>query len=130
MDSHQNEQTTSQSGTDQGKSRQQHHYPNAQRPRKQVTVKTIVPVHTDYVGSVIGKEGSTIKKIKSDTGANIRFLEENFSLGHQSPIFQITGSPQDVSSAERWIRSILQSTYQAEQEKNGGGASESTGDNQ
>ena len=111
-------QQTTQSGGDQ-QSRPQHRYPNAQRQRKQVSVKTIVPVHKSYVGSVIGKEGSTIKKIKTDTGADIRYLDENFSLGHQSPVFQITGSPNSVSSAERWVKSILQSTYQAEQEKEG-----------
>lgn len=111
-------QQTTQSGGDQ-QSRPQHRYPNAQRQRKQVSVKTIVPVQKSYVGSVIGKEGSTIKKIKTDTGAEIRYLDENFSLGHQSPVFQITGSPNSVSSAERWVKSILQSTYQAEQEKEG-----------
>ena len=111
-------QQTTQSGGDQ-QSRPQHRYPNAQRQRKQVSVKTIVPVQKSYVGSVIGKEGSTIKKIKADTGAEIRYLDENLSLGHQSPVFQITGSPNSVSSAERWVKSILQSTYQAEQEKEG-----------
>ena len=116
-------QQTTQSGGDQ-QSRPQHRYPNAQRQRKQVSVKTIVPVQKSYVGSVIGKEGSTIKKIKADTGAEIRYLDENLSLGHQSPVFQITGSPNSVSSAERWVKSILQSTYQAEQEKDGGASEE------
>ena len=123
MDKQSATQQTTQSGGDQ-QSRPQHRYPNAQRQRKQVSVKTIVPVQKSYVGSVIGKEGSTIKKIKADTGADIRYLDENFSLGHQSPVFQITGSPNSVSSAERWVKSILQSTYQAEQEKEGGASEE------
>ena len=103
-------------------SRQEQH--RNQRGRQQygdkrltVPFKTIVPVHKDYVGAVIGKGGAMINQIKNDTETRISYMDHDFSRGHQSPIFQITGSQKGVGRAENWVRRILQSTWQAEQEE-------------
>jgi predicted PilT family ATPase len=93
----------------------QHKYQNSARSRKDVSVKTIVPVHKDYVGAVIGKGGAMINQIKTDTETRISYMDQDLARGHQSPIFQITGSSNGVAKAERWVRRILQSTWQAEQ---------------
>ena len=78
---------------------------------------TLVSVHKDYVGAVIGKEGKTIKKIKDDTKTRISYMDEDFARGHQSPVFLITGPAQGRRKAAKWIRKILQSTWEAEQEE-------------
>jgi hypothetical protein len=95
--------------------RRQHKYQTSARPRKEVSVKTIVPVHKDYVGAVIGKGGAMINQIKTDTETRISYMDQDLARGHQSPIFQITGSSNGVAKAEKWVRRILQSTWQAEQ---------------
>ena len=82
--------------------------------------ETLVPVHKDYVGAVIGKQGVTINKIKTNTSTEISHLEADFAHGHQSHVFKITGSRGNRRKAAKWIRNILQSTYEAEQEKEGG----------
>lgn len=96
-------------------SRPQHRYPTVNRQNKSVTVKTLVAVHKDYVGAVIGREGKTINKIKDDTQTRISYMDEDYSKGHQSPAFLISGPPQGVQRAEKWVRKILQSTWEAEQ---------------
>tara|TARA_Y200000002_G_scaffold30031_1_gene22320 strand:- start:249 stop:647 length:399 start_codon:yes stop_codon:yes gene_type:complete len=104
------------SNTESGEhSRPQHRYQTTNTQKRQLTVKTQVAVHKDYVGAVIGKGGSTINKIKDDTKTRISYLEDDFSKGHQSPVFLITGPPQGVQRAEKWVRNILQSTWEAEQ---------------
>tara|TARA_B110000114_G_C14970256_1_gene348115 strand:+ start:366 stop:755 length:390 start_codon:yes stop_codon:yes gene_type:complete len=95
--------------------RPQHRYPTVNRQNKSITVKTLVAVHKDYVGAVIGREGKTINKIKDDTQTRISYMDEDYSKGHQSPAFLISGAPQGVQRAEKWVRKILQSTYEAEQ---------------
>ena len=96
--------------------RPQHQYQTTQRPRRDVSVKTIVPVSKEYVGAVIGKGGAMINQIKTDTETRISYMDQDFARGHQAPIFQITGPPKGVARAEKWVRRILQSTWQAEQE--------------
>ena len=95
--------------------RTQHLYQTNQRQRKEVSVKTIVPVSKEYVGAVIGKGGAMINQIKTDTETRISYMDQDFARGHQAPIFQITGPPKGVARAEKWVRRILQSTWQAEQ---------------
>jgi hypothetical protein len=102
------------------RSRPQHQYQTTQKQRREVSVKTIVPVSKKYVGAVIGKSGAMINQIKTDTETRISYMDEDFARGHQSPIFQITGSPKGVARAEKWVRRILQSTWQAEQEEESG----------
>jgi len=97
--------------------RPQHQYQTTQRQRRDVSVKTIVPVSKEYVGAVIGKGGAMINQIKTDTETRISYMDQDFARGHQSPIFQITGSQKGVARAEKWVRRILQSTWQAEQEQ-------------
>ena len=112
-----NQQVQTQKREDSGQqSRHQHRYQTTQRQHKEVTVKTIVPVHKDYVGAVIGKGGAMINQIKTDTETRISYMDQDLSRGHQAPIFQITGNPKGVARAEKWVRRILQSTWQAEQE--------------
>ena len=106
-----NQQAQIQKREDSGqKSRPPRRYQN-----KEVSVKAIVPVHKDYVGAVIGKGGAMINQIKTDTETRISYMDQDLSRGHQAPIFQITGPPKGVARAEKWVRRILQSTWQAEQ---------------
>ena len=77
--------------------------------------ETLVPVHENYVGAVIGKRGVTINKIKTDTNTRISHRKADYRLGHQSAVFAITGSPGNRRKAAKWVRNILQSTWDAEQ---------------
>ena len=65
---------------------------------------------------LLGKKGVTINKIKSSTNTEISHLEEDFAHGHQSHVFKITGSRGNRRKAAKWIRNILQSTWEAERE--------------
>jgi hypothetical protein len=108
MESQQTQQTREASG------QRRHH--TTPRQSREVSVKAIVPVNKDYVGAVIGKGGAMINQIKTDTETRISYMDQDFSRGHQAPIFQITGFPKGVAKAEKWVRRILQSTWQAEQD--------------
>jgi predicted PilT family ATPase len=110
-----NQQAQTQKREDNGQ-QSRHRYQTNLRQNKEVSVKTIVPVHKDYVGAVIGKGGAMINQIKTDTETRISYMDQDFARGHQAPIFQITGPPKGVGRAEKWVRRILQSTWQAEQE--------------
>lgn len=122
-----NTNTNSESGDH---SRPRHRYQTTNTQKRQLTVKTQVAVHKDYVGAVIGKGGSTINKIKDDTNTRISYLDAEFSKGHQSPVFLITGPPQGVTKAEKWVRNILQSTWEAEQEENPQAATAPSGEDE
>tara|TARA_B100001057_G_scaffold400616_1_gene411879 strand:- start:138 stop:551 length:414 start_codon:yes stop_codon:yes gene_type:complete len=102
----------------------QHHQQQHQRTRpaytsQEVRVVEHVPVHPDYVGVVIGKEGATVQKICRETNTaksrrcnlNISHKAANFPLGHHADTFAVSGLAEDVGEASRWIRKILANTY-------------------
>lgn len=109
--------STTEQSTVQTQKHQEDGKPQGSRPPPRD--ETVVPVHKDYVGAVIGKKGVTINKIKTNTSTEISHLEEDFSHGHQSHIFKITGSRGNRRKAAKWIRNILQSTWEAEQDDEG-----------
>uniref|UniRef100_A0A6C0J7S5 K Homology domain-containing protein n=1 Tax=viral metagenome TaxID=1070528 RepID=A0A6C0J7S5_9ZZZZ len=70
-----------------------------------------VPVTDELIGTVVGKQGATINKIKDDTGTRISHLEPRPEEGHLFHSFHISGSLKGVDRARRWILSILGNTY-------------------
>ena len=67
---------------------------------KQEAVKKVITVQRRMIGKIIGKEGSNIKKIESETNTKIIQESRNF------PELTIWGSPSDVEKACEWIWSI------------------------
>lgn len=71
-----------------------------------VTLKMDVP-HTEH-SHVIGKGGSTIKKVMEETGCHIHFPDSNRSGStEKSNQVSIAGEPAGVESARRKIRALL-----------------------
>ena len=108
---------TNQTGESAHKSRPRPHYKRAAHSEPKTVVQTLVPVDQLYIGAVIGKGGATITKIKDQTKTEISLKKPDYSKGLQCHVFIISGSPQGVRKAEKWVRNTLQSTWEAEQEK-------------
>jgi protein bicaudal C len=71
-----------------------------------VTLKMDVP-HTEH-SHVIGKGGTTIKKVMEETGCHIHFPDSNRSgTTEKSNQVSIAGEPAGVESARRKIRALL-----------------------
>ena len=71
-----------------------------------VTLKMDVP-HTEH-SHVIGKGGSTIKKVMEETGCHIHFPDSNRSGStEKSNQVSIAGEPAGVESARRKVRALL-----------------------
>ena len=82
--------------------------------RQTVVASASVPVTTELIGAVVGKQGATINKIKEATRTRISHLDPVPGDGHLFHSFHISGSPQGVDRARRWILSILGNTYRAD----------------
>ena len=82
--------------------------------RQRVIATASVPVTEKLIGAVVGKSGNTINKIKKETGTRISRLDPNPGNGHLFNSFHISGSPQGVEKARRWILSILGNTYRVD----------------
>lgn len=82
--------------------------------RQTVVASASVPVTTELIGAVVGKQGATINKIKDATRTRISHLEPNPGDGHLFHSFHISGTPQGVDRARRWILNILGNTYRAD----------------
>ena len=89
--------------------------PRGPRNQRQTILATAsVPVTPKLIGSVIGKEGATINKIKDTTRTRISRLDPDPGNGHLFHSFHISGTPQGVERARRWILNILGNTYRAD----------------
>ena len=82
--------------------------------RQTVVASASVPVTTELIGAVVGKQGATINKIKDATRTRISHLEPDPGNGHLFHSFHISGTPQGVDRARRWILNILGNTYRAD----------------
>ena len=82
--------------------------------RQTVVASASVPVTTELIGAVVGKGGATINKIKETTRTRISHLDPNPGDGHLFHSFHISGTPQGVDRARRWILNILGNTYRAD----------------
>ena len=110
---------TNQKGESTQATRPRLHYKKAhtKKSNDKLRVQSRVPVDPKYVGAVIGKGGSTITNIKTETGTQISLKDPDYAHGNQCHVFNVIGSPIGVSKAEKWIKSILQSTWEVEQER-------------
>ena len=108
-----------QSQTQQHQPSQRHSRSRPAYTAQEVRVVEHVPVHPDYVGVVIGKEGATVQKICRETNTaktrrcqlNISHKQAAYPLGHHADTFAVSGLAEDVGEASRWIRRILANTY-------------------
>ena len=82
--------------------------------RQTVVASASVPVTTELIGSVVGKQGATINKIKDATRTRISRLDPDPGNGHLFHSFHISGTPQGVDRARRWILKILGNTYRVD----------------
>ena len=76
------------------------------------------------------KQGATINKIKDTTRTRISHLDPDPGNGHLFHSFHISGTPQGVDRARRWILKILGNTYRADHPEDFSeeGAPEDSGD--
>ena len=81
---------------------------------QRVVASASVPITTELIGAVVGKQGATINKIKEATHTRISHLEPTPGDGHLFHSFHISGSPQGVDRARKWILSIIANTYRAD----------------
>ena len=81
---------------------------------QRVVASASVPITTELIGAVVGKQGATINKIKEGTHTRISHLEPTPGDGHLFHSFHISGNPQGVDRARRWILSIIANTYRAD----------------
>jgi len=81
---------------------------------QRVVASASVPITTELIGAVVGKQGATINKIKEGTRTRIAHLEPDPGNGHLFHSFHISGSPQGVDRARRWVLSIIGNTYRAD----------------
>jgi len=82
--------------------------------RQTLLASASVPVSEKLIGAVVGRKGVTIIKIKDDTKTRISHLKPDPGNGHLFDSFHITGSPQGVDKARRWILSIIGNTYKTD----------------
>ena len=82
--------------------------------RQTVLASASVPITTELIGAVVGKGGATINKIKEGTRTRIAHLEPDPGNGHLFHSFHISGNPQGVDRARRWVLSIIANTYRAD----------------
>ena len=82
--------------------------------RHTVLASTSIPISPNLIGAVVGKSGATINKIKEATRTRISHLDPNPGNGHLFDSFHISGSPQGVDRARKWILSIIANTYRAD----------------
>ena len=75
---------------------------------------TNVPVTVELIGTVVGKRGVTINKIKDSTNTRISHLEPDPGNGHLFHSFHISGSSVGVEKARKWILNILGNTYKVD----------------
>ena len=79
---------------------------------ERVTYIDHIPVTTDYIGSVVGKGGATVNKIKSETGARISLMDPRPGQGHLVHSFAVSANNRNsVDHAKRWILRIIANTY-------------------
>ena len=83
-----------------------------------ISASTMVPVTDEYMGTVIGKGGKTIEHIKKECDVRIRTMKAKPEEGHLVNNFRITGKPENVDKAARWVRSIIGNTYKQDQPDN------------
>jgi hypothetical protein len=81
---------------------------------QRVVASASVPITTELIGAVVGKQGATINKIKEATYTRISHLEPTPGDGHLFHSFHISGSPQGVDRARKWVLSIIANTYRAD----------------
>ncbi len=81
---------------------------------QRVVASARVPITTELIGAVVGKQGATINKIKEATHTRISHLEPTPGDGHLFHSFHISGSPQGVDRARKWVLSIIANTYRAD----------------
>ena len=81
---------------------------------QRVVASASVPITTELIGAVVGKQGATINKIKEATHTRISHLEPTPGDGHLFHSFHISGSPQGVDRARKWVLSIIANTYRAD----------------
>jgi hypothetical protein len=82
--------------------------------RQTVLASASIPITTELIGAVVGKQGATINKIKEGTRTRIAHLDPDPGNGHLFHSFHISGSPQGVDRARRWVLSIIGNTYRAD----------------
>jgi len=87
---------------------------NMVNQRQTLLASASVPVSEQLIGTVVGKKGITIIKIKNETRTRISHLKPDPGNGHLFNSFHITGSPQGVDKARRWILSIIGNTYKTD----------------
>ena len=73
---------------------------------QRVVASASVPITTELIGAVVGKQGATINKIKEGTHTRISHLEPTPGDGHLFHSFHISGSPK-VDRARRWFSVLL-----------------------
>ena len=100
--------------TDKTTSNMQGKRSSTRNQKKRVTSTASVPVTENLIGAVVGKSGNTINKIKKETNTRISHLDPNPGNGHLFNSFHISGNPQGVEKARRWILSILGNTYKVD----------------
>ena len=104
-----NTETSGRTSTGRGGGRGGHRHQS-----QRVVASASVPITTELIGAVVGKQGATINKIKDATRTRISHLEPNPGDGHLFHSFHISGTPQGVDRARRWILNILGNTYRAD----------------
>ena len=105
--------TTSGRGAGRGGGRGQGRGSHANQ-RHTVVASASVPITPQLIGSVVGSQGRTINKIRDATRTRISRLDPDPGNGHLFNSFHITGSPEGVDRARKWILSIIGNTYQSD----------------
>lgn len=81
-----------------------------QPPQQQHGIQEYFPIPNKHVGLVIGKAGSTIQKLESETGAKIQCARDSDYSGHGPRQVSIQGSSQQVAHARKLISELLSTT--------------------
>ena len=83
---------------------------NAPYGQSSTSGATIIKVPNPTVGSIIGKQGETIKRLQAQTGCRIQISKDGSQPQRE---ITITGAPQDIERARVEIDLVVQSRLQA-----------------
>ncbi|CAI2357500.1 unnamed protein product [Caenorhabditis sp. 36 PRJEB53466] len=88
---------------------QSHQQPSYQQSNAQNRVTVDIPIPAEKCGSIIGKNGENMKRLRATSNCHIQLIQEN-SIANTTKPLRIIGDPKQVEQARQMVLTILNNT--------------------
>ena len=89
--------------------------PTRVQPRKHPSENKEVPIPKNYVGYIIGRGGSRIKKLQEDYGVKIHLRDETPTDEDDTRTLVIVGDQESIAKAEESVKKLIEEKLNAPQ---------------